>query len=83
MESIVTGAKTLYETALLEVRHQVIQKMKEAHATSDTIASVSSVFDTQTQYTCVFKGLETTHKQNAFIKDTFDFVVTVNLQNTK
>ena len=75
MESIVSGAKSLYETALMEVRHQVIQAMKDKHATADTVASVSSVFDTQSQYTCVFKGLETTHKQNTFIKDTFYFVV--------
>lgn len=75
MESIVSGAKSLYDIALLEVRHQVIQAMKDAHTTADAVTSVSSVFDTQSQYTCVFKGLETTHKQNAFIKGTFSFVV--------
>lgn len=77
MESIVSGAKSLYEIGLLEVQHQVIQAMKDAHATADAVASVSAVFDTQTQYTCVFKGLETTHKQNAFIKETFPFIVGV------
>ena len=74
MESIVSGAKS-YDIALLEVRHQVIQAMKDAHTTADAVTSVSSVFDVQSQYTRVFKGLETTHKQNAFIKDTFSFVV--------
>ncbi len=49
--------------------------MKDKCATADAVASVSSVFDTQNQYTCIFKGLEITHKQNAFIKDTFYFVV--------
>ena len=52
MESIVSGAKSLYDIALLEVRHQVIQAMKDAHTTADVITSVSSVFDTQSVYMC-------------------------------
>lgn len=75
MESIVSGAKFLYETALSEVQQQVVDKLKEANVTPDTITSVSSVFDGETQYTNVFKGLETTYRQNSFIKDHFRFVV--------
>ena len=58
MESIVSGAKFLYEIALSEIQRQVVDKMKEANITPDTITSVSSVFDGETQYTNVFRGLE-------------------------
>ena len=75
MESIVSGAKFLYETALSEIQQKVTDKMKEANITPDTITSVSSVFDDDTQYTNVFRGLETTYRQNSFIKDHFRFVV--------
>ena len=75
MESIVCGAKSLYETALTEVRHQVIRRIKETPASSDVITSVCSVFDGDTQYTNIFKGLETSHCQNVFIKNNFRFVV--------
>ena len=75
MESIVSGAKFLYETALSEIQPQVVDEMKEANITPDTITSVSRVFDGETQYTNVFRGLETTYRQNSFIKDHFRFVV--------
>ena len=75
MESIVSGAKFLYETALSEIQRQVVDEMKEANITPDTITSVSRVFDGETQYTNVFRGLETTYRQNSFIKDHFRFVV--------
>ena len=75
MESIVSGAKFLYEAALSQIQQQVVDKMKEAGVTPDAIMSVSSVFDGETQYTNVFRGLETTYHQNSFIKDHFRFVV--------
>ena len=75
MESIVSGAKFLYETALSEIQRQVVDEMKEANITPDTITSVSRVFDGETQYTNVFRELETTYRQNSFIKDHFRFVV--------
>ena len=75
MESIVSGAKFLYEAALSQIQQQVVDKMKEAGVTPDAIMSVSSVFDGETQYTNVFRGLETTYRQNSFIKDHFRFVV--------
>ena len=43
MESIVSEAKFLYETALSHFQQQVVDKMKEAGVTPDTIMSVSSV----------------------------------------
>ena len=75
MESIVWGADSLYKTALSEIRHRVIRTIKETPVGSDVVTSVASVFDSDTQFTSVFKGLETTYRQNAFIKENFRFVV--------
>lgn len=73
MESIVSGARFLYETALSEIQ-QVVDEM-EANITPDIITSVSRVLDGETQYTNVFGALETTYQQNSFIRDHFRFVV--------
>lgn len=51
MESIVSGAKFLYEAALSQIQQQVVDKMKEASVTPDAIISVSSVFDGETRNT--------------------------------
>lgn len=75
MESIVLGTNSLFQTAMTEVHHQVVAKMKEADVDPSIITSVCTVFDSETQYTNVFKGLETTHLQNTFIKKNFRFVV--------
>ena len=41
MESIVSGAKFLYETALSEIQQRVVDKIKEANVTPNIITSVS------------------------------------------
>lgn len=74
MESIVAGAQSLYEIALSKIQDRVIGRMKETDIASDIISSVSSVFDSETQYTSIFKGLETTYRQNMFIKDNLDLL---------
>ena len=56
---------------------RVVDKVKEGNVTPDTIASVSSMFDGEIQYTNVFRVLETTYHQNSFIKDHFRFVVSL------
>ena len=67
MESIVSGANSLYKVVLTEAWHQVINCMKEMNSTLELIDSVSDVFDRET-YTAVFKELETTYRQNTLIK---------------
>ena len=43
MESIVSGAKSLYDIALLEVRNQVIQAMKDTYTTADAVQYLVSL----------------------------------------
>lgn len=56
MESVVSGADFLFKTALSEIQHQVLEKIKETAASTDVLASVSSVFKAKTQYTDIFNG---------------------------
>ena len=83
MESIVSGANSLYKVALSEVRSLVIDRLKESNTTSDVIDSVTDVFDNETQYTSIFRGLEITYRQNAFIKSNFRYVVSPVTQTVK
>ena len=75
MESLISGAGSLFKTACTAVHDLVMLKMEEGKASSDLMSSVSGVFSERSQYTEVFKGLETTYLQNKFIEANLPFVV--------
>ena len=77
MESIVSGAQSLFQIALDGIRSQVEEQLKNSEVSLEVISSVTSHMEDDTQYTKIFKGLETTYRQNKYIKDNFPFVVTL------
>ena len=75
MESIVSGAASLMQIALDGIQSQIERRLKEADVSSDVVSSVCALLSDKTQYTNVFQGLETTYRQNEYIKTNFQFVV--------
>ena len=75
MESIVTGAASLFHLGLTGIQDQIESKLKEGNVSQDIISSMSIILSSETQYTNVFKGLETTYSQNEYIKANFRYVV--------
>ena len=74
MESVVSGANSIFQLALTGIHDLVEDKMKEAGVSSAIISSITSILSDETQYTNVFKGLEIIHQQNQYIKANFPLV---------
>lgn len=75
MESIVLGAQSLFQLGLCGIEHSVIRKLRDSNVSPDVISSVTAILSEKNQYTDVYKGLETTHKQNEYIKTNFKYIV--------
>ena len=74
MESIVLGASNLYALGLAALSSEVESRMHENSVSEEVIDSVKNVLLGETQYT-IFGGLDSTFKQNEFIKANFGIVV--------
>lgn len=75
MESIVSGTQGVVQTALNGLQQTLQARLQQAHASPDVISLVTDCLSRESQYTHIFKGLETTHKQNSYIQKHFPFVV--------
>ena len=75
MESIVSGASSLCNLALSGLRQTLESRLEDAKVSADTSSLVMDCLNCENQYTRIFQGLETTHRQNSYIRKHFPFVV--------
>ena len=75
MESIVSGASSLFQLALNGLKQTLQSKLQDAQVSASTSSLVMECLDYEDQYTRVFRGLETTYRQNSYICSRFPFVV--------
>ena len=75
MESIVSGASSLFQLALSGLQQTLQTRFMNAHVSTDVSSMVMDCLNCDSQYTRVFQGLETSYKQNAYIRANFPFVV--------
>lgn len=75
MESIVSGASSLFQLALNGLKQTLQSKLQDAQVSASTSSLVMECLDHEDQYTRVFRGLETTYRQNSYIRSHFPFVV--------
>lgn len=75
MESIVSGASSLFQLALSGFQQTLETRLLETNVSTDVSALVMECFNHETQYTRVFQGLESSYRQNAYIRANFPFVV--------
>ena len=75
MESIVSGAQSLFQLALSGVHNVVKQQLTSVppEVAKDVLESLTE----KNQFTQPFLGLETTNKQHQFLKKNFRMVVSV------
>ena len=75
MESVVSGASSLFHLALSGLQQTLLLRLQDAQVSADTSSLVMDCLSCEDQYTRVFQGLETSYKQNSYIKAHFPFVV--------
>ena len=75
MESIVSGASSLFQLALSGLQQTLETRLLNGHVSTDVSALVMESFDCETQYTRVFQGLESSYRRNTYIRANFPFVV--------
>ena len=75
MESIVSGASSLFQLALSGLQQTLQSRLLDAQVSTDTSSLVTDCLNCEHQYTRIFQGLETSYKQNSYIRTHFPFVV--------
>lgn len=75
MQSIISGASSLFQLALSGLQQTIQTRLLDAHVSTDVSALVMDSLNSESQYTQVFHGLETSYKQNGYIRANFPFVV--------
>lgn len=75
MESIVSGASSLFQLALSGLQQTLQSRLQDSQVSEDASSLVMECFNSGDQYTRVFQGLETTYRQNSYIRTHFPFVV--------
>lgn len=75
MESVVSGASSLFQLAISGFKQTLQSRLQDAQVPASTSSLVMECLDGEDQYTRVFQGLETTYRQNSYIRSHFPFVV--------
>ena len=73
---ILRDVTELFQCRLEAVCHNTVETLKEAGIDDATISTVKGGILAQCE---PFKGLETEYRQNAYIRDHFDLIVSTNM----
>ena len=77
MESIVSGASSLFQFALSGLQQTLERRLLDAQVPTDVSTLVIDCLARESQYTRVFQGLESSYRQNAYISANFPYVVSL------
>lgn len=72
MESIVSGAQSLFRLGTSSMEHLIAKTMKDSNVSADLISSVVAIISDKSD---IFKGLATMYQQNEYIKANFQYLV--------